>query len=276
MKLRLSEPRPHRHCPDPRTRGASVRRTGRVGDRRWHRAHDRHVGVAAREVPGSGRKPRRESAIHRCATAARWAAASRTRDPFPADDPAVILAGRRGDSSQGTEGMARGEARRLLSVSLFTVDMAPDEIIVGVQFAPVKAAAYGPLCIDRLAFRDRRVAVCARRKRRRDPVGEVGLWTEPVARHSADRCSNRRSRKGLTRRPSRRRPSWGGWASRCHSDFRRQRGLSSRDDSGVHATGPLAAEIARSLDSMPSPFGRVFTPACRACRPAPSCASKKP
>ena len=92
MKLRLSEPqRADRHQPHPGPgRHSRARRQDR--DRRRHRApRRRDVGAAARAVPGGRRGRRRRSAIRRCATAARSAAAWRTRIRRPTM-PAVMLA----------------------------------------------------------------------------------------------------------------------------------------------------------------------------------------
>jgi carbon-monoxide dehydrogenase medium subunit len=61
-----------------------------------------------------------------------------------ADYPAAILALDADVHLKGTKG-ARVVKSRDFFRGLFTIDMAPDEIIVAVQFSPVKAAAYAKL-----------------------------------------------------------------------------------------------------------------------------------
>ena len=61
-----------------------------------------------------------------------------------ADYPAVMLAVDAEIHLKGPKGWRAVKASAFFQ-DLFTVDMAPDEIIVGVQFAPVKAAAYAKL-----------------------------------------------------------------------------------------------------------------------------------
>jgi carbon-monoxide dehydrogenase medium subunit len=61
-----------------------------------------------------------------------------------ADYPAVMLAIDAEIQLKGPKG-ARAVKASAFFQDLFTVDLAPDEIIVGVQFAPAKAAAYAKL-----------------------------------------------------------------------------------------------------------------------------------
>jgi carbon-monoxide dehydrogenase medium subunit len=61
-----------------------------------------------------------------------------------ADYPAVMLAVDAEIHMKGPKGWRVAKADQFFR-DLFTVDMAPDEIIVGVQFAPVRAAAYAKL-----------------------------------------------------------------------------------------------------------------------------------
>jgi carbon-monoxide dehydrogenase medium subunit len=61
-----------------------------------------------------------------------------------ADYPAVMLAVDAGIHVKGPKGWRVANARDFFK-DLFTVDLAPDEIIAGVQFAPVRAAAYAKL-----------------------------------------------------------------------------------------------------------------------------------
>ena len=61
-----------------------------------------------------------------------------------ADYPAVMLAVDAEIHMKGPKGWRVARADQFFR-DLFTVDMAPDEIIVGVQFAPVRAAAYAKL-----------------------------------------------------------------------------------------------------------------------------------
>ena len=61
-----------------------------------------------------------------------------------ADYPAVMLAVDAEIHVKGPKGWRVTKARDFFK-DLFTVDLAPDEIIAGVQFAPVRAAAYAKL-----------------------------------------------------------------------------------------------------------------------------------
>ena len=61
-----------------------------------------------------------------------------------ADYPAVMLAVDADIHVKGPKGWRAVKARDFFK-DLFTVDLAPDEIIRGVQFAPVRAAAYAKL-----------------------------------------------------------------------------------------------------------------------------------
>jgi len=61
-----------------------------------------------------------------------------------ADYPAVMLAVEADIHVKGPKGWRVAKARDFFK-DLFTVDLAPDEIIAGVQFAPVRAAAYAKL-----------------------------------------------------------------------------------------------------------------------------------
>lgn len=61
-----------------------------------------------------------------------------------ADYPATMLAADAELHLKGPKGWRKVKASDFFQ-GLFTVDLAPDEIIVGVQFAPVKAAAYAKL-----------------------------------------------------------------------------------------------------------------------------------
>ena len=61
-----------------------------------------------------------------------------------ADYPAVMLAVDADIHVKGPKGWRVAKAHDFFK-DLFTVDLAPDEIIVGVQFAPVRAAAYAKL-----------------------------------------------------------------------------------------------------------------------------------
>ena len=54
---------------------------------------------------------------------------------------------------------------------LFTVDLAADEIIVGVQFRPVRAAAYAKLYQRASHFAIVGVAAALEREQRDDSVG---------------------------------------------------------------------------------------------------------
>ena len=61
-----------------------------------------------------------------------------------ADYPAVMLAVDADIHVKGPKGWRVAKAETFFK-DLFTVDLAPDEIIAGVQFAPVRAAAYAKL-----------------------------------------------------------------------------------------------------------------------------------
>jgi carbon-monoxide dehydrogenase medium subunit len=61
-----------------------------------------------------------------------------------ADYPATVLALDAEVHLKGPKGWRRVKASSFFQ-GLFTVDLAPDEMIVGVQFAPIKAAAYAKL-----------------------------------------------------------------------------------------------------------------------------------
>jgi carbon-monoxide dehydrogenase medium subunit len=61
-----------------------------------------------------------------------------------ADYPAVMLAVDADIHVKGPKGWRVAKARDFFK-DLFTVDLAPDEIIAGAQFAPVRAAAYAKL-----------------------------------------------------------------------------------------------------------------------------------
>jgi carbon-monoxide dehydrogenase medium subunit len=61
-----------------------------------------------------------------------------------ADYPAVMLALDAEVHLKGPKGWRKVKASSFFQ-GLFTVDLAPDEMIVGVQFAPIKAAAYAKL-----------------------------------------------------------------------------------------------------------------------------------
>lgn len=61
-----------------------------------------------------------------------------------ADYPATMLAADAELHLKGPKGWRKVKASDFFK-GLFTVDLGPDEIIVGVQFAPVKAAAYAKL-----------------------------------------------------------------------------------------------------------------------------------
>ena len=61
-----------------------------------------------------------------------------------ADYPAVMLALDADIHVKGPKGWRTVKARDFFK-DLFTVDLAPDEIIAGVQFAPARAAAYAKL-----------------------------------------------------------------------------------------------------------------------------------
>jgi carbon-monoxide dehydrogenase medium subunit len=61
-----------------------------------------------------------------------------------ADYPAVMLAVDAEIHMKGPKGWRKVKAHAFFQ-DLFTVDLAPDEIIAGVQFAPVRAAAYAKL-----------------------------------------------------------------------------------------------------------------------------------
>ena len=76
---------------------------------------------------------------------------------------------------------------------LFTVDLAPDEIIAGVQFAPVKRGGLRQAPPARVALRDRRRRRGARGEGRRDSVGAHRPDRRDVARDAADAMSRRRS-----------------------------------------------------------------------------------
>ena len=69
--------------------------------------------------------------------------ASRTSDPS-ADYPAAMLALDATIQLQGPNG-ARAVPAKDFFQGMFTVDLAPDELIVGVRFTPVRTAAYARL-----------------------------------------------------------------------------------------------------------------------------------
>ena len=144
MKLRLSEPedadrhRPHsgpvRH---PQERTARSRSAPAPSTTTW--PHPRCCSRPVRCWP----RPRPRSAIRRSAIAARSAAAWPT--PIPsADYPAAMLALDADIHVKGPKGSRVVKAHDFFR-GLFTVDLAADEIIVGVQFKPVKCAAYAKL-----------------------------------------------------------------------------------------------------------------------------------
>ena len=83
---------------------------------------------------------------------------------------------------------------------MLTVDLAPDEIITAVRFAPVRAAAYAKL-YQRLAVRDRRRSGRARRQRRRDSLGAYRSHRRRLARRPSDhrRSGARRTRADAAR-----------------------------------------------------------------------------
>ena len=235
MKLRLSEPA--LLIDIARIPGLSgIRENGRQDrDRRGDGAprRRRRRSCCATSARCSPRRPAR-SAIRRCAIAARSAAASRTPIRRPTI-PAVMLALDAEIQLQGPRA-ARARSRPAdFFQDLFTVDLAPDEIIAGVQFAPVQGGGVRQAASARVALRDRRRGGGARRQGRRDPVGA----------HRADRRDDSRGsldgvEQALAGKKADGIAAAAGQARRltspiCNARSARERGLSQGDDSGVHA-----------------------------------------
>ncbi len=126
--------------------------------------HDVATSALLREaLPGGGRDAPREIGDPQVRNRGTIGGSLAHADPS-ADYPAVMLALDAEIHIKGTAGRRAVKAADFFQ-DLFTVDLAPDEIIVGVQFAPVKSAAYAKLHQRASHYRDRRRRRGARRWR---------------------------------------------------------------------------------------------------------------
>ena len=152
-----------------------------------------------------------------------------------ADYPAVMLALDAGIQITGPSGSRVVKASDFFQ-DLFTVDLASDEIITGVQFAPVKSAAYAKLHQRASHYAIVGVAVALDVKNGDDPVGAGRAHRRQLACHAADE-----RRAGARRAAAVGEDDRVGGADRGQGpqgDQRRhprQRELPPRDDSGLYA-----------------------------------------
>ena len=113
-----------------------------------------------------------------------------------ADYPAAMLALDADIHIRGSNGARVVKARDFFR-GLFTVDLAADEIIVAVQFVPVKAAAYAKLYQRASHFAIVGVAAALGVKQRSGHVGTNRRDRRKLARHAPDgrgRCAHRANR----------------------------------------------------------------------------------
>ena len=103
-----------------------------------------------------------------------------------ADFPAVMLALDAEIQLKGKSGSRTVKASAFFR-GFYAVDLAPGEMIVGVQFAPVKSAAYAKLHQRASHYAIVGVAAVARREGRRDPVGAHRPDRRDDARGAVDR-----------------------------------------------------------------------------------------
>ena len=162
-----------------------------------------------------------------------------------ADYPAAMLALDADIQVKGPNGSRVVKAHEFFR-GLFTVDLAADEIIVGVQFRPVKSAAYAKLLSARVTLRHRRGGGRAGREQRDDSVGANRRDRRELARHAPDGRRGGARRKAAVRGQHRGRRAARGRQPRGHQ-LRHpcQRGVSARDDSRLHRARAEARAGAR-------------------------------
>ena len=164
-----------------------------------------------------------------------------------ADYPAVMLALDAGINIMGPSGSRVVKASDFFQ-DLFTVDLASDEIITGVQFAPVKSAAYAKLHQRASHYAIVGVAVALDVKNGTIQSARVGLTG---ASSHATRLDQRRA--GARRTAAVAEDDRVGVADRrqgSEGDQRRhprQRELSPRDDSGLHPARARRSRRARLI-----------------------------
>ena len=121
-----------------------------------------------------------------------------------ADYPAAMLALDADIHLKGPNGARVVKARDFFR-GLFTVDLAADEIIVAVQFAPVTGSGVRQALSAGFSLRDRRRRGGARREQRSDHVGANRRDRSELARHAPDGRRRRARRETAVRLDHRRR-----------------------------------------------------------------------
>ena len=169
MKLRLSEPQLLIDIARIPGAGRHSREGRQDRDRRGTVHHDVATSaLLAAEVPG-GRRMRREIGDPQVRNRGTLGGSLAHADPS-ADYPAVMLALDAEIHLKGPKGWRVVKAQRLLPGSVHRRSGA-DEIIVGVQFAPVKSAAYAKLHQRASHYAIVGVAAALEVERRHDRVG---------------------------------------------------------------------------------------------------------
>ena len=190
----------------------------------------------------------RKSATRRCRNRGTLGGSLAHADPS-ADYPAAMLAVDAEIHVKGPKGWRAVKAADFFQ-DLFTVNLAADEIIAGVQFAPVKAAAYAKLHQRASHFAIVGVAAAlevAQGAIRSARVGLTGAGTHAVRLSSVERALTGKPAAAKTIEDAAR-----GGGRRYRSGqlgHPRERGVPPRDDRGVHAPRPGRSVGARGLKS---------------------------
>ena len=195
-------------------------------------------------------RPRRRSAIRRSAIAARSAAAWPTPIPPPTtrrrcwrSTPTIHVKGPKGSRVVKAHDFFQG---------LFTVDLAADEIIVGVQFTPVKAAAYAKLYQRASHFAIVGVAAALDVSNGTIQSARIGLTGASSHATRLTDVEEALAGKPLSADEHRgRRAARGRQAGGHQLRHPCQRGVSARDGSGLHRTRVGARDGARRLIDVP-------------------------
>ena len=161
-----------------------------------------------------------------------------------ADYPAAMLALDAEIHMKGPKGWRKVKASDFFQ-GLFTVDLAPDEIIAGVQFTPTKAAAYAKLHQRASHFAIVGVAAAVEVKGGVFQSARVGLTGAIESRGSLDRCRAGARREAGDEGHDR---ECIGCSKRGRPELGhpRERRVSPRDAQGVHASRAGRHALARA------------------------------
>ena len=173
-----------------------------------------------------------------------------------ADYPAVMLALDAEIHAKGPKGWRVVKAQDFFQ-GLFTVDLAADEILVGVQFTPCRLCGVRQTPSARIALRHRRRRGSARGEEWLDSVGPHRAHRRGLACDPADRRgAGARGTAGVGRHDRCRRAAGRREARRPQLGYPCQRGVSPCDGRGLHQAGIDAGAGASSLIAGHASFAR--------------------